>query len=293
MIAETDGDGRTLNAMSVDVEDYFHVTVFRRGVRRDEWGTLESRVERNVDALLALFGETGVRATFFCLGEVARTHPGVVRRIAAAGHEVASHGMSHEKLDALDRAAARAEIFDSKALLEDLAGREVLGFRAPSFSVVRGTLWALDDLLDAGYRYDSSIFPIGRPDYGIADARREPHRLAAPSGRELPEFPLTVAEVFGRAVPVSGGGYFRLLPYVVTRWGFRNANDAGRPGIFYLHPWEIDPGQPDLRARLSRLGAFRHYTGLGRTAEKLRRLLTAFRFDTAAEVLRRRGLLAG
>jgi polysaccharide deacetylase family protein (PEP-CTERM system associated) len=280
-----------LNAFSVDVEDYYHVSVFRSGVAPTEWGSFESRVERNVDRVLALCADFDVRGTFFTLGDVARRFPAVVRRIAAAGHEVASHGMSHEKLSALDRAAAREEIRASKALLEDVSGAPVRGYRAPSFSIVAGTLWALDELVDAGYAYDSSIFPIGRPDYGVADAPRDPYVATTPAGRSLVEFPLTVAPLLGRAVPVAGGGYFRLLPYAVTSWGFRRVNAAGRSGMFYLHPWEIDPGQPDLRARTSRLGAFRHYTNLGTTEAKLRRLLGGFRFGTAARVLTERGFL--
>ena len=278
-----------LNAFSIDVEDYYHVSVFRRGVAASEWAGFESRVERNVNVLLGLCAERGVLATFFILGDVARRFPALVRTVAAAGHEVASHGMSHEKLTELSRAAARDEIRDSKALLEDVTGRAVHGFRAPSFSIVRSSLWALDDLVEAGYSYDSSIFPIGRPDYGIADAPRDPYLATTPAGRRITEFPLTVAPWFGKPVPVAGGGYFRLLPYGVTAWGFHRVNDAGRAGMFYLHPWEIDPGQPDLRARTSRLGAFRHYTGLKGMEAKLRRLLAEFRFGTAAAVLAERG----
>jgi polysaccharide deacetylase family protein (PEP-CTERM system associated) len=287
--ADVSAPPAVLNAFSLDVEDYYHVSVFRRGVSTDDWSGFESRVERNVDVVAEICAEFGVRGTFFFLGDVARRFPQLVRRAAAAGHEIASHGMTHEKLTALSRAAARAEIFSSKRLLEDLAGGPVRGFRAPSFSIVRESLWALDDLVDAGYGYDSSIFPIGRPDYGIADAPRDPYLATTPSGRRLVEFPLTVAPWLGRAVPVAGGGYFRLLPYAVTGWGFRRVNAAGRSGMFYLHPWEVDPGQPDLRDRTSRLGALRHYTGLKGTAAKLRRLFREFRFGTAAEVLAARG----
>ncbi len=285
----TDRGPAVLNAFSIDVEDYYHVSVFRRGVAAAEWGGFESRVERNVDVLLGLCADHDVKATFFVLGDVARRFPALVRGVAGAGHEIASHGMTHEKLTELSRAAARDEIRTSKALLEDITGRAVRGFRAPSFSIVRSSLWALDDLVEAGYAYDSSIFPIGRPDYGIADAPRDPYVATTPAGRRITEFPLTVAPWCGKPVPVAGGGYFRLLPYAVTAWGFRRVNAAGRAGMFYLHPWEIDPGQPDLRARTSRLGGFRHYTGLKGMESKLRRLLAEFRFGTAVAVLAERG----
>jgi polysaccharide deacetylase family protein (PEP-CTERM system associated) len=179
----------------------------------------------------------------------------------------------------------------SKALLEDLGGVQVLGFRAPSFSVTESTRWALDALLEAGYQYDSSVFPVRHPDYGMPAAPDEIHRIEAPSGRTIVEFPMTVARFLGRAVPVAGGGYFRLLPYGVTRWGLRQVNRRGRPGVFYLHPWELDPDQPDLRDRASRIGALRHYTGLKKTALRLRRLLTQFRFTSLQDVLVERGFL--
>jgi polysaccharide deacetylase family protein (PEP-CTERM system associated) len=279
------------NALTVDVEDYYHVTVFRRGIARSEWDDFESRVERNTENLLALFAERGVRATFFCLGCVAERHPALVARIAAAGHEIASHGYGHDAVHELTPEAFAEEARRSKRLLEDLSGHEVAGYRAPSFSITRKTLWALDALVDAGYTYDSSIFPIGRPDYGIADAPRDAWMATTPRNRTIAELPLTVATCLGQAIPVSGGGYFRLLPFAVTRWGMRKANREGRSGVFYLHPWEVDPEQPDLRGRTSRLGAFRHYVGLKTTAAKLRRLLDVIPFGTARDLLRARGLV--
>ena len=285
----TSTEQRVLNAISVDVEDYYQVLNFQRGIERSEWDGFESRVERNTECALAIFEEAGVRGTFFILGCVAERHPDLVRRIAAGGHEVASHGWSHTPLTALSREACADELKRSKGLLEDLAGSPVLGFRAPSFSVTRETLWALDALLDAGYRYDSSVFPVRHPDYGIPGSREEIHRLESPSGREIVEFPMTVARWMGRAVPVSGGGYFRLLPYGVTRWGLRQVNARGRPAVFYLHPWELDPDQPDLRNRTSRFGAFRHYTGLRKTEARLRRLVGEFAFGTMDDALRARG----
>jgi polysaccharide deacetylase family protein (PEP-CTERM system associated) len=277
--------GPLLNAFSVDVEDYYQVLNFQRGIPRDEWGSFESRVERNTDAVLELLDEAGAKATFFCLGCVAKMHPTLVRRIVDQGHEVASHGWSHTPITRLDPASFRDEVESSRKLLEDLSGEPVAGFRAPSFSVVATTQWALDVLLDAGYRYDSSIFPVRHPDYGIPGSREEIHRLETPSGRAILEFPMTVARFLGRPVPVSGGGWFRLLPASVTSWGLRKVNREGRPAVFYVHPWELDPGQPNLRSRTSRLGAFRHYTGLARTRDRLARLLATFRFAPLSCVL--------
>lgn len=280
-----------LNAISVDVEDYYQVLNFQRGIDRAEWDGFESRVERNTECALEVFENAGVKGTFFILGCVAERHHDLVRRIASGGHEVASHGWSHTPITALSRDDCLDELKRSRAVLEDLSGATVLGFRAPSFSVTRDTLWALDALLDAGYAYDSSVFPVRHPDYGIPGSQEEIHRLSAPSGREIVEFPMTVAKLLGRPVPVSGGGYFRLLPYGVTRWGLRQVNRRERPAVFYLHPWELDPGQPDLRDRTSRFGAFRHYTGLRKTEARLRKLVAEFRFTTVRAVLEAQGFL--
>jgi polysaccharide deacetylase family protein (PEP-CTERM system associated) len=280
-----------INALTVDVEDYYQVVVFQKGIDRSEWPSFESRVERNTDFLLESFAKRGAKATFFCLGCVAEKHPALIRRIAEAGHEVGSHGFGHEPIHEVTREAFRDDVRRTKLLLEDVSGAPVSGFRAPSFSIRKDTLWALDDLLDAGYAYDSSIFPIGRPDYGIPSAPREPHRAPTPAGRTIVELPLTVASFLGRAIPVSGGGYFRMFPFAITRWGFAKANREGRPGVFYMHPWEIDADQPDLRGRTNALGAFRHYVGMKGAAAKLDRLLSQFDFHTARDVLAARGLL--
>ena len=279
------------NAFSIDVEDYFDVSVFDGRLSGELRAGLPSRVEGSVRAIIALLEEANVSATFFCLGSVAKSKPSLIREIHAHGHEIASHGVTHTKLDHLGEDATRRELRDSKALLEDITGAVVCGFRAPSFSITHRNLWALDAILDAGYLYDSSIFPIGRPDYGIAGFPLSPHRATAPSGRSIVEFPLTVATVAGVRLPVAGGGYFRLLPYGVTRWGFHNANSAGRPGMFYMHPWAVDPGQPDLRAHAGRLGAFRHYTGLTRTAGRLRSLVREFSFTRTDRILESMGLI--
>jgi polysaccharide deacetylase family protein (PEP-CTERM system associated) len=280
-----------INALTVDVEDYYQVGVFQKGIERGEWPSFESRVERNTDELLDLFGRHGAKATFFCLGGIAERNPDLVRRIVGAGHELGSHGFDHQPVHEMTPESFREDVERTRKLLEDLSGAAVLGFRAPSFSITKKTLWALDALLDAGHAYDSSIFPIRRPDYGIPGSPRTPHVLTTPSGRSIPELPMTVATFLGRAIPVSGGGYFRMFPYAVTRWGLSKANREGRPAVFYMHPWEIDAGQPDLRHRTNALGAFRHYVGLRGAAAKLEKLLASFSFRPAREVLEAGGLL--
>jgi len=279
-----------LNGISVDVEDYYQVYNFR-GIDRSAWDDFESRVERSTERVLDILDEAGVSGTFFCLGCVAERHPDLIRAIADRGHEIGSHGWSHKPLWELERSAFVDEVTRSKSLLEDLSGSQVLGFRAPSFSITKQTLWGLDVLADVGFRYDSSIFPLRHPDYGIPDANEEIHRIDLSGGGSIVEFPMTVARFLGRPVPVSGGGYFRLLPFGLTCWGLRQIMRRGRPAIFYLHPWELDPDQPNLRDRATRLGAFRHYTGLKRTEPRLRRLLQTFRFGSLRRVLEERGFM--
>lgn len=283
-------DAGVLNAMTVDVEDYFHVSALSGSIGRDRWASMEYRAEASTDRLMALFAERGIKATFFALGWVAERSPQLVRRIAAAGHEVSCHGESHELVYRQDPLVFRNETFTAKARLEDLLGAPVRGYRAASYSVTRQSLWALDVLLDAGFEYDSSIFPIRHDLYGIPDAPLRPVKLAAPSGREIVEFPLSVAEFLGLRLPVAGGGYFRLLPYAVTRAGLRQVNLRARsPFVFYLHPWEIDPGQPRIAAPLkSRL---RHYTNLEVCEARLVRLMNQFRFGRMDQVLSGLGLL--
>ena len=272
-----------VNAFTVDVEDYFHVAALASAISRDSWPDREYRVERNTDCLLELLAERGVHGTFFVLGWVAERSPGLVRRIAAAGHEVACHGYSHQLIYRQSRQEFRDEAARAKGLLEDATGRPVLGYRAASFSIVRDTLWALDDLIDLGFRYDSSIFAIRHDRYGIPDASPLPGKVTAPSGRSIMEFPMAPASFFGLKVPVTGGGYFRIFPYRLTLAGLRQINAAGRPFAFYLHPWEIDPGQP--RIRVGTLSRFRHYTNLSRCGERLRRLLREFNFGPMDRIL--------
>jgi polysaccharide deacetylase family protein (PEP-CTERM system associated) len=279
-----------VNAFTVDVEDYFQVAALAPAIERASWPQRESRVERNTGVLLDLLAERGIRGTFFVLGWIAERHPLLIKRIAAAGHEIACHGYSHQLIYEQTPEDFREETARSKDMLEQLSGAPVTGYRAASFSITRRSLWALDLLIDLGFKYDSSIFPIRHDRYGIPGADPRPAALTAPSGRTLVEFPMSAASYLGLRIPVSGGGYFRLLPYFVTRTGLRQINGRfGRPFAFYLHPWEIDPDQP--RVRVGWLSRFRHYTNLDRCESRLRRLLHEFRFGTMREALQAVGLL--
>lgn len=278
------------NALTIDVEDYFHVAALAPSVAKESWHAREYRVEANVENLLALFAEKGAHATFFILGWVAEKSPQLVRRISEAGHEVASHGYSHDLIYNQTPALFREETLRSKRHLEDLLGRPVRGYRAASFSITPRSLWALDTLIELGFEYDSSVFPIRHDRYGLPDVDPAPGLLAAPSGRSIVEFPMSVAEWGRIRLPVSGGGYFRIFPYPLTKLGLRRINGAqGRPFVFYLHPWEIDPDQPRVKA--GALSTFRHYTNLRVCAARLGRLLQEFRFDTMERVLQDLALL--
>jgi polysaccharide deacetylase family protein (PEP-CTERM system associated) len=268
---------------SVDVEDYFQVVAFERVVDRSEWDRYPSRVEANTDRLLELLDRYRVRGTFFTLGWIAMRFPGLVRRIAGQGHEVASHGHWHRRVTTLTPAEFRADLRQSKAALEDASGQPCLGFRAPSFSIVPRSEWALDVLIEEGYRYDSSLFPIRRPDYGFPEALPAPARLARPSGTLL-EFPLATLEVAGVRLPAAGGGYLRQFPLGVIRRAFRQWESRGVPAMFYIHPWEYDVDQP--RLPVGALTAFRHYRNLDRTWPRLERMLREFRFTSVAEQFR-------
>jgi polysaccharide deacetylase family protein (PEP-CTERM system associated) len=225
------------------------------------------------------------------LGWVAERYPGLVREIARRGHEIACHGLSHRLVYEQSPQEFHAETLRAKALLEDVTGTAVLGYRAASYSIVRRSLWALDILVELGFAYDSSIFPVRHDRYGMPEAERMPHRLATPGGKAIVEWPLSTARIFGVKLPVAGGGYFRLLPYWLTRRGLRSINHReARPFIFYLHPWEIDPAQPRVAAGL--LSRFRHYTNLDKCEARLRRLLQEFRFGTVRDGLAHLGLLS-
>ncbi len=263
-----------LNALTIDVEDYFQVSALAPYIDRRAWDRVECRVEANVDRILMLLGERDVKATFFTLGWIAERYPSMVRRIVEQGHELASHGYGHQRVSELSPTQFREDVTRAKRILEAAGGCRVLGYRAPSFSIGAANLWALDVLAEAGYRYSSSIYPIRHDHYGMPDAPRFAHRLA--SG--LLEVPMTTLRVMNRNLPSSGGGFFRLLPYAASRWMLRRVNRRDhRPAVFYFHPWEIDPGQPridgvDLKTR------FRHYLNLGRMEARLRRLLHDFRW---------------
>lgn len=280
-----------LNAFSIDVEDYFQVAALAPAAPPDSWPKWEYRVERNTEVILNLLAERQIRGTFFILGWCAERSPALIRRIAAAGHEVACHGFSHQLIYNQTEAVFREEARRSKHFLEDTIGAAVTGYRAASFSITQRSLWALDGLIDLGFEYDSSVFPIHHDRYGIPGAKREPGHITAPSGRTLVEFPMSAASFAGVRVPVSGGGYFRLLPYWVTRAGLRQINrETEQPFTFYLHPWEVDPNQPRLKVKW--FSRFRHYNNLHKCEARLRRVLGDFSFSTMRDVLEQRGLLA-
>ncbi|MES2176087.1 MAG: XrtA system polysaccharide deacetylase [Pseudomonadota bacterium] len=272
------------NALSVDVEDWFQVGAFERTLKRADWDGLTHRVEANSDAVLDLFAQADVKATFFTLGWVAERYPALMRRIADAGHEVASHGYDHARVFTFTPEEFRADLRKSRAILEDASGQAVTGYRAPSFSIDPRTPWAHSILAEEGYRYSSSVAPIRHDHYGWPDSPRFAWKPVA--GSDLVELPVTTAKWGKRTLAAGGGGFFRLLPYAFSRWAIRQVNEqAGRPAIIYFHPWEIDPDQPrvtdaPLRSRL------RHYSNLSVMAAKLRRLTRDFawtRVDALAD----------
>ena len=265
-----------VNAMTVDVEDYFQVQAFARVVSPAQWDGFDCRVEANVERILARFAENGARGTFFTLGWVAERYPAMVRRIVAAGHELASHGYGHAPVHSLTADAFRADVRRTREVLESIGGVAVRGYRAPTFSMGAKTPWAHAVLEEAGYAYSSSIYPIRHDLYGDPDAPRFPHRVA---GTGLWEMPMTTVRLGGRNLPCAGGGYFRLLPYRLFRSGVRRLNRTEhKPAIFYFHPWEIDPGQPRI-AGVAALARFRHYVNLGAMQGRLDRLLQDFAWD--------------
>lgn len=277
-------DNAVTNAFTVDVEDYFHVSAYAGVVDREQWARLPSRVARNTETITALLDDAGVKGTFFVLGWVAEHHPDVVRRIVAAGHEVACHGLSHDLVYRQGRDKFREETRRAKALIEDAAGVAVTGYRAASFSITRASLWALDCLAELGFEYDSSIFPVLHDRYGIPDAPRRPFEYGAGTERSIVEFPMPTLSLWRWRLPVGGGGYFRIYPYAFTRAALSHINRRGRrPFVFYTHPWEVDPDQPTFDA--GRLSNFRHRTNLTRCHSRLRRLLGDFRFAPMAQVL--------
>ena len=272
-----------INAFTVDVEDWFQVGALERVVKREAWETMESRVGNNTRRLLDLLEAFEVRGTFFVLGWIAQHHPELVKDIAARGHEVACHGLSHRAVYTQSREEFAAETRAARALLQDLSGQPVAGYRAASFSITRESLWALDILIAAGFEYDSSIFPIRHDRYGIPDAPRQPFIIRGEQG-ELLEFPMAAVGPGQFRLPVSGGGYFRLLPYWVTRAALAHLNRTGKAFVFYLHPWEVDPGQPRM-SEASALSKFRHYRNLDQTETRLREMLATHRFGRMDELV--------
>lgn len=266
-----------VNAMSVDVEDYFQVQALASVYGPADWDSCESRVERNTDCILEIFAGAGVKGTFFTLGWIAERHPQLVRRIAAAGHEIASHGYCHARVDSQTPEAFRADIRKSRAILQDISGERVTGYRAATFSVGPETPWAWPILEEEGYAYSSSVYPVKRDLYGMPDAPRTPYRPEGTS--QLVEIPISTVKLFGRNWPGGGGGYFRFLPYGASKAAIERTNRVdGAPAVFYIHPWELDPGQPrplgvPLKSRI------RHYLNLSETNRRLSRLVRAFRWD--------------
>ena len=268
------------NALTIDVEDYFQVSAFAPYIPRDQWDSRDCRVERNVERILQMLDRHSTKATFFTLGWIAERYPQLVRRIVEGGHELASHGYGHQRASDLSEAAFFADIESAKKLLEDLSGHEIKGYRAPSFSIGEGNLWAFDCLERAGYRYSSSIYPIRHDHYGMPDAPRFAHQVRA----GLLEVPVTTARFFDRNWPASGGGYFRLMPYAVSRWLLQHVNQVDRQSaVFYCHPWEIDAGQPRIDG-INAKTRFRHYVNLHKTEARLQRLLADFSWGRMDEV---------
>lgn len=265
------------NAMSIDVEDYFQVSAFESCISRKDWNSLPCRIERNMDEILGLLDETGTKATFFTLGWIAERYPGVVRGIVDNGHELASHGYGHERASDLDRGEFQRDVDRAKKILEDLGGQRVQGYRAPSFSIGDRNRWAIDVLEETGHRYSSSIFPVRHDHYGVPDAPRHPWQPNGDGG--LWELPPTTVPMLGRNLPAAGGGWFRLMPYGISRWLIRQVNEKEHaPCMFYFHPWEIDPDQPrQMDAPLK--SRFRHYVNLKQMRGKLRNLLNDFEWD--------------
>jgi polysaccharide deacetylase family protein (PEP-CTERM system associated) len=271
------------NALTIDVEDYFQVAALAEAVDRKDWSSMEYRVEKNTDRLLQLLEEKDLRATFFTLGWVAERSPDLVRRIRNAGHEVASHGYSHQLVYNQTPDVFREETRKSKSILEDITGEPIRGYRAASYSITAQSRWALDILVEEGFEWDSSIFPVHHDRYGMPGTPHEPYWLKTPNGGKLLEFPLSTCPVGSYRMPIAGGGYFRLYPYWLSRWGLGRINRAGDPFIFYLHPWEIDPDQP--RLNVSAFSRFRHYNNLDKCMGRLESLLGDFRFGSVSDVL--------
>lgn len=271
------------NALTIDVEDYFQVAALAEAVSAEDWPVMEYRVEANTDRLLDVFDRFNTKATFFTLGWVAERSPDLIRRIHKAGHEIASHGYSHQLIYTQTPDVFREETRRSKSVLEDIIGEPVTGYRAASYSITAKSRWALDILCEEGFTWDSSIFPVHHDRYGMPGTPFQPYQLRTPNGGQLTEFPLSTCPLGNYRLPIAGGGYFRLFPYWFSRWGLSRINQAGQPFIFYLHPWEIDVDQPRLRVKA--LSRFRHYNNLHKCMTRLESLLSDFSFAPVSRVL--------
>ena len=271
-----------MNVLTIDVEEYFHVSAFEQIITAEDWPAYESRVERTTSRLLEHFSQAGAKATFFVLGWVAERHPALIRTIRAEGHEVASHGYAHQVLTALTPSQFRVDVRRAKQILEDILGEPVLGYRAPSFTIMEDTVWALRVLVEEGFLYDSSIVPVWHDRYGLHGANPHCHRLMTAAG-PIWEIPPSTLPIRNMRLPVAGGGYFRLWPYRLLRRWLRTIEATGHPLVVYLHPWEIDPGQPRLQA--SAMSRYRHYLNLHKTEARLIRLLRDFRFGSICQTV--------
>ena len=264
------------NALTIDLEDYYHVSAFRDQISSAQWNIQQSRIETNTEVLLDLLDGAGCKATFFTLGWIAERHPELVRRVAERGHEIACHSLRHRTVYDMTVEEFRQDTRQAKQLLEDASGQEVRGYRAPSFSITRDSFWALEVLAELGFTFDSSIFPINHPNYGIPGGARDPWRIETPHG-PIVEFPLTTLQLLGWRSPFGGGAYFRILPYWYTRWGIRFLNTREHRRVcVYLHPWELDMEQPRMEGRIT--SRIRHYLGLRSTPAKFRKLIRDFEF---------------
>jgi polysaccharide deacetylase family protein (PEP-CTERM system associated) len=279
-----------LNALSIDVEDYYHVGAFELVIRPEDWDRYESRVERNTLRILDLLDMHKTKATFFVLGWVAERYPHLISAIQGCGHEVASHGYSHQRIYTQTPDQFRAETRRSKRILEDAISQPIIGYRAANYSITKESLWALEILQEEGFGYDSSIFPIHHDRYGIPSYSRFCHVIQTHNGSGLVEFPPSTLRLSGINIPVAGGGYFRIFPYALTRWSVSYLNEkAHQPALVYFHPWEIDPAQPRIHAKA--LSKFRQYFNLEKTEGRLIRLLQEFSFGTVSRVLKEQGFL--
>jgi polysaccharide deacetylase family protein (PEP-CTERM system associated) len=285
IVVEEKGEDLTemTNALTVDVEEYFQATALNGSAPYDEWGRYESRVVPATEKVLSLLAKHEARATFFVVGWVARRHPELVHAIRREGHEIGCHSYAHQEISKQTPEAFRQDVRLAREVLEDITGEPVRGYRAPTFSITEDTLWALDILIEEGFQFDSSIFPIRHDRYGIPKAKRFPSVISRGNGDRISEFPMSTLKLMGKNVPFSGGGYMRLLPSSLVSWAVEQLNQRGRPAIIYVHPWEFDPDQPRFRTSLTT--KFRHYVNLSRTSDKLEKLLAAHKFSPVSEVL--------